>query len=581
MKNEFRRVQKMNASKVLLEMLKSYNVSHVFGLPGETTLNLYEQWHDYPDVIHVMARDERSAVFMADGYAKASYKPGVCEGPSVGATHMLPGVAEAYKASVPMVVFTSDIPLHLKKHNMLTEIDQTALFSGVTKETITVSDPSEIPHVIRRAFRLATGGKPGPVHIRLPMDILGGEIDNPQILAQEDFASYPGHRSTAQEDRIHSAVKLLALSSRPVIVCGQGVLWSQAWDEVQILAELFDAPVGTTISAKGSISENHHLSIGVIGARGGTSLSNGVVAGADLIMFIGCNTDSASTVKWTLPPFYSAAKVIHLDISEAEAGNNYPTDIFLIGDAKATLRKMINIAPSKSDPDNTTRLEALKKAKESYDNQISELSATDETPIHPLRFVKELTGAIPNEYVMVVDVGVSAIYTSSFFKVRRAGRSVLYNYAMGSLGYALPASIGAQFARPNSCIVTLMGDGSFGFTAGELETLSRLGGNNNVILFNNSSFGWIKAAATFSHGPEYAGFATGFSDVDYPRIAEGFGLRAYSVDGPGELGPTLREAFALDEPTFIGIRVMPEDELVPPVPSWIRRAGGLGLRYVG
>ncbi|MDP7443902.1 MAG: thiamine pyrophosphate-binding protein, partial [Candidatus Bathyarchaeota archaeon] len=150
----------MNASKVLLEMLKSYNVSHVFGLPGETTLNLYEQWHDYPDVIHVMARDERSAVFMADGYAKASYKPGVCEGPSVGATHMLPGVAEAYKASVPMVVFTSDIPLHLKKHNMLTEIDQTALFSGVTKETITVSDPSEIPHVIRRAFRLATGGKP-------------------------------------------------------------------------------------------------------------------------------------------------------------------------------------------------------------------------------------------------------------------------------------------------------------------------------------------------------------------------------------------------------------------------------------
>jgi acetolactate synthase-1/2/3 large subunit len=129
--------------------------------------------------------------------------------------------------------------------------------------------------------------------------------------------------------------------------------------------------------------------------------------------------------------------------------------------------------------------------------------------------------------------------------------------------------------------VTLVGDGSFGFTAGELETLNRLGGNNNVILFNNSSFGWIKAAATFSHGPEHATFATGFSDVDYPRIAEGFGLRAYSVEGPGELGPTLREAFALDEPTFIELKVMPEDELVPPVPSWIKRAGRLGLRFVG
>ncbi len=571
----------MNASKALLEMLKSYEVGHVFGLPGETTLNLYEQWHDYPEIVHVMARDERNAVFMADGYAKVSYKPGVCEGPSVGATHMLPGVAEAYKASVPMVVLTSDIPLHLEKRNMLTGIDQAALFGGVTKETITVTDPSEIPHVIRRAFRLATGGRPGPVHVRLPMDILGEEIDNPQIYAQMDFAVYPGHRSTAQEERIHAAVNLLTSSSRPVIVCGQGVLWSQAWDEVQTLAELYDAPVGTTISAKGSIPETHPLSIGVVGARGGTTLSNGVVAGADLILFIGSNTDSASTAKWTIPSLDTAAKIIHLDISEAEAGNNYPTDVILLGDAKATLRKMIDIAPGKSDPENASRIEAIKKAAESYDLQISELSATDETPVHPLRFVKELTGAIPDDYVMVVDVGVSAIYTSTFFKVRKAGRSVLYNYAMGSLGYALPTSIGVQFARPDSCIVTLMGDGSFGFTAGELETLHRLGGNNNVILFNNSSFGWIKAAATFSHGPEYASFATGFSDVDYTKIAEGFGLRAYSVEDPGELGPTLREAFALDEPTFIELKVMPEDELVPPVPSWIKRAGGLGLRYVG
>jgi acetolactate synthase-1/2/3 large subunit len=571
----------MNASKALLEMLKSYGVSHVFGLPGETTLNLYEQWHDYPEIVHVMARDERSAVFMADGYAKVSYRPGVCEGPSVGATHMLPGVAEAFKASVPMVVFTSDIPLHLEKRNMLTGIDQAALFGGVTKETITVTNPSEIPHVIRRAFRLATGGRPGPIHIRLPMDVLGEEIDDPQIYAQNDFTKYPGHRSTAQEERIKDAVNLLNSSSRPVIVCGQGVLWSQAWDEVQTLAELYDAPVGTTISAKGSIPETHPLSIGVIGARGGTTLSNGVIAGADLILFIGCNTDSAATDKWTIPPLNTTAKIIHLDISEVEAGNNYPTEVTLIGDAKATLRKMIDASPGKTSSDSASRLEAIRKAAETYNAQISKISATDETPIHPLRFIRELTEAIPDDHVMVVDVGVSAIYTSTFFKVRKAGRNVLYNYAMGSLGYALPTSIGAQFARPDSCIVTMVGDGSFGFTAGELETLNRLGGNNNVILFNNSSFGWIKAAATFSHGPEYASFATGFSDVDYPKIAEGFGLKAYSVEGPGELGSTLKEAFALDEPTFIELKVMPEDELVPPVPSWIRRAGGLGLRYVG
>jgi len=578
---EIRWEQKMNASKAILEMLKSYEVGHVFGLPGETTLNLYEQWHDYPEIVHVMARDERSAVFMADGYAKVSYKPGICEGPSVGATHMLPGVAEAYKASVPMVAFTSDIPLHLEKMNMLTGIDQTALFSGVTKESITVTDPSEIPHVIRRAFRLATGGRPGPVHIRLPMDILGEEIEDPRIYAQSDFAKYPGHRSTAQEERISDAIKLMSTSARPVIVCGQGVLWSQAWEEVQTLAELYDAPVGTTINAKGSIPETHPLSIGVIGARGGTTLSNGVIVGADLILFIGCNTDSAATDKWTIPSLDTTAKIIHLDISEVEAGNNYPTSVVLIGDAKATLKKLIEASPGKSSPESAARLEAIRKAAESYDSQIQGIAATDETPVHPLRFIRELTQAVPDDHVMVVDVGVSAIYTSTFFKTRRAGRSILYNYAMGSLGYALPTSIGAQFGRPDSCIVTLVGDGSFGFTAGELETLNRLGGNNNVILFNNSSFGWIKAAATFSHGPEYAGFATGFSDVDYPKVAEGFGLKAYCVEGPGELGPTLREAFALDEPTFIEMKVMPEDELVPPVPSWIKKAGGLGLRFVG
>ena len=571
----------MNASKAILEMLKSYDVSHVFGLPGETTLNLYEQWHNYPEIVHVMARDERSAVFMADGYAKVSYKPGICEGPSVGATHMLPGVAEAYKASVPMVAFTTDIPLHLEKMNMLTGIDQTALFSGVTKESITVTDPSEIPHVIRRAFRLATGGKPGPVHVRLPMDILGEDIDAPRIFSQSDFAMYPGHRSTAQDEKMRDTVRLLSESIRPVIICGQGVLWSQAWDEVQTLAELYDAPVGTTINAKGSISETHPLSIGVIGARGGTTLSNGVVASADLIMFIGCNTDSAATDKWTIPPLDTLSKIIHLDISEAEAGNNYPTSVVLIGDAKATLGKIIEVSPGNSSAESASRLEAIRKAAESYDDQIREISAIDETPVHPLRFIKELSQTVPDDYVMVVDVGVSAIYTSTFFKTRRAGRSILYNYAMGSLGYALPTSIGAQFGRPGSCIITLVGDGSFGFTAGELETLNRLGGNNNVILFNNSSFGWIKAAATFSHGPEYAGFATGFADVDYPKVAEGFGLKAYCVERPGDLGPTLKEAFALDEPTFIELKVMPENELVPPVPSWIKKAGGLGLRFVG
>lgn len=571
----------MNASRALLEMLKGYRVEHVFGLPGETTLGLYREWHGYPEIRHVLARDERSAVFMADAYAKLSFKPGVCEGPSVGAAHMLPGIAEAYKASVPMVAFTSDIPLHLEKRNMLTGVDQTSLFQGVTKETITVTEASEVPNVVRRAFRLATTGRPGPVHVRLPMDVQDVEIGEPRLYVQKDFAMYPGHRPAAQGEKILQAVRLLASAERPVIVCGQGALYSQAWDEVQTLAELCDTPVGTTISGKGSMPEVHPLSIGVVGARGGTAVSNRVVTEADVIFFVGCNTDSAATDKWTIPPTDTEAKIIHLDISEAEVGNSYPTEVELIGDAKATLSRMIEAAAVKTKSlEKLPRLEAIREEAAEYEAYVSELSSSDERPVHPVRFIRELSDAVPDDHVLVVDVGVSAIYTSTFYKVSRAGRSVLFNYAMGALGYAIPASVGARFARPDSCLVTLVGDGSFGFTAAELETVSRVGGNNNIILFNNGSYGWIKAAISFSQGYEYADFSTNFKEVDYPKIAEGFGLTAYRVEGPEQLGPTLKRVFSLDEPTFTELRVLPENELVPPVPAWARKAEVLGKRYV-
>jgi len=248
---------------VLLEMLKTYDVKYVFGLPGETTLRWYNSWHDFPDIKHVLARDERSAAFMADAYARLSFKPGVCEGPSVGSTHMIPGVAEAYKASVPMLIFTTDIPLYAEKKNMLTGLDQTSLYKAITKETMTITKAFEIPGVVRRAFRLMTSGRPGPVHIRIPMDILGEKVENPDIYAQMDFSTYPGHRPSAEASKIKQAVELLIEKERPILICGQGTLFSQAWDEVVELAEFLGIPVGTSMTGKGSIAETHPLSIGV------------------------------------------------------------------------------------------------------------------------------------------------------------------------------------------------------------------------------------------------------------------------------------------------------------------------------
>lgn len=576
----------MNTAKLLLQILKEYEVKHVFGLPGETTIPWYVEWQSFSEIAHVLARDERSAAYMADAYARVSFKPGICEGPSVGATHLVPGVAEAYKASVPMIVFTTDIPLHYEKRNMLTGIDQTLLFKGVTKETITVVKGSEISQILRRAFRLATTGRQGPVHVRLPSNILEEDIESPIIHVQKDFRNYPGHRPTAETGKIGEAMRLLSAAERPVIICGQGVLYSKAWEEIVELAELFGIPVGTTISGKGSIAETHSLSIGVIGSRGGTSFSNRIVREADLIFYIGCNTDSSGTANWTLPPLTSDTKIIHLDISEAEPGNNYNTNVVLIGDAKATLEKMMAITRVKmkgwkySDFNELPRIKKILKTAKEYNEYTKELEKSDEKPVHPLRFIRILSKEIPKDHILVADPGVGAIYTSAFYKVKKAGRSIIYNYALGALGYAIPATVGIHYARPKSCVVALTGDGSFGFAVGELETISRVGGNINIIVFNNGCYGWIKAELQLAYGSKHVDFATNFNQIDYQRIAEGFGLKTYIISEPKEVPIVLRRAFNLDEPTLIDFKVKPENELVPPVPSWAKKAQELGIRYV-
>ncbi|NHJ33099.1 MAG: thiamine pyrophosphate-binding protein [Asgard group archaeon] len=584
-------MREMHAGKILLEMLSAHDVRHIFGLPGETTLEWYVAWQDWKPtkqpIEHVLTRDERSSAYMADAYARVSFKPGIVEAPSVGATHLIPGVVEAFKASVPMLVFTSEVPLNTEHKNMLTAFDQTSLFKGITKATFTITKGSEIPHIIRRAFRLATSGKPGPIHIRLPMDILGEDVDESEIsndlYGQKEFFRYPGVRPTAEYNRLKEAIKLLSSAERPVIICGQGVLFSQAWEEVTELAELMGIPVGTTISGKGSISETHPLSIGVVGGRGGTRFSNKIVREADVIFYIGSNTDSANTMKWTLPAKDSKTKIIHCDISEAEPGNNYQTDVILIGDAKGTLKTMIDVISTKITQkkyQDLPRIKQIIKNAKKYNEYLNEFKQSDEKPVHPLRFIQELSKTLPDDHVITTDPGVSAIYPSAFYKVKRAGRSMIFNYAMGALGYAIPASVGAFYARPDSCIVALTGDGSYGFTVGELETISRIGGNINIILFNNGCFGWIKGELQISYGSKYVDFSTNFQAVDYQKIAEGFGLTAFTVRDPKDLSKILLEAFKLNAPTFIDLQVKPENELIPPVPAWVKRAEKTDLKYV-
>ncbi|QXJ29153.1 Thiamine pyrophosphate-requiring enzyme [Saccharolobus shibatae B12] len=547
----------MNGSRLLLSLLKDYDIEHIFGLPGESSISLYDQLKE-GEIRHIVTRDERNAVYMADAYAKLTYKPGVVEGPSVGSVYMLPGVAEAYKSSTPLIVITTDAPLYGEKENYLTALDQTSLFRPITKETITIYNIQELPHAIRRAFRLSTSGKPGPVHLRIPLDILEGELEgNVELKAQKEFSKYPAQRPLADKEMIKKAVNLILRSEIPVIICGQGVLYSMAWDAVIELAELLGIPVGTTITGKGCIPETHTLSIGVVGGRGGTSFSNSIVDKSDLIILVGSNTDSANTYNWTIPS--RGKTIIHIDISEAEVGNNYDS-INLIGDAKATLREIINEIKSN---------EKINKKNIVLDGNVFEqrLSEEKREVVNPLRFIKELWNLSPEDAVLIADPGVGAIYTAAFYKAKRAGRYFVFNYGVGGLGYSIPASVGANFARPNSLIFSLSGDGSFGFSAGELETIRRVNANVVIILFNNGSYGWIRAEMR-ARGKDIVG--TDFSSPDYVKIAEGYGLSAYKITNDEEISDTLKRAIK-NTPSLVEVIVEPEDKFVPPVMPWSKR----------
>lgn len=568
----------MKGGKVFLEMMRKYKVEYIFGLPGETSLPIYVEWFGYSeDIKHILVRDERSSAFMADGYARVSYKPGVLDAPSPGATHILPGIVESYKSSVPIIAFTTDIPLHVEKMNMLTGYDQSAIFKGITKETYTVTSITEIPFAIRRAFRLATTGKPGPVHVRLPYNILKSDGVVEDIYAQKDFIKYPGHRYIADTVKLKEALNDIANSENPVIVCGQGVLYSHAWEEVIKFAEFFGIPVGTTITGKGCISDSHPLSIGVVGSRGGTSFSNEVVKNADTIFFIGCNTDSAATDSWKIPSLYDGKRVIHLDISEAEVGNVYKTEVILIGDAKASLEIMNRMAEEKYPKTKFTeipRIKKLLKKAEYFREKLYEKIDSIKSEMHPFKIIKFLEENMSDNYIIVSDPGISAIYTSTFWNVEKPGRTFLFNYSIGALGYALPASIGAFLAKPDSLVLCLTGDGSFGFTAGEFETVKRINPNIKIILFNNGSFGWIRASIFLEYGPKY--FSTDFIDIEYSKIVENYKIQSYKATSFNEFKYFFNQMMKNEGPSFLEVIVEPEDIQIPPVPKWTEKARKIG-----
>ena len=561
---------RMNGAQALLRMLELHGVTHVFGLPGETTIGWYKEWRAHSDIEFVLTRDERTASYAAEAYAKITGRPAVLEAPSPGVTHCTPGITEAFLSSVPVIFFSSDIPINHDKRHGLTGVNQTALYESICKEAFVITHVEEIPFLLRRAFRVATSGRPAPVHIRVPINVFAEEADLADLYAEPEYRAYPAHRPVADHSKLRAALDTLLAAQKPVIVCGQGALISQATREVLALAERLQIPVGTTTPGKGTIPEDHSLALRVIGGRGGMEYSNAYVNAADVVFFIGSNTDSAATDHWKLygPP--GSTTFLHLDIAEAHIGNTFPVEIGMVGDARASLAYMLELLDADEPMPARTPIDLTDLKRSALDTVFNANIPMPDGTVSPVKLSQALDRLMPTDAIVTSEPGVSAIYPSALLTFRTAGRKYITNYSMGALGYSVPAALGACYASDGP-VISFTGDGSFAFVMGDMETLKRSGRNVTVILTRNDSYGWIRGEAVLLDDVD-APWSTDFGAVDYLKIAEGFGFETARITSDAEIEPTLAAALAHPGASFIEIRVPTQDKIVPFVPSWVRAA---------
>lgn len=567
----------MNGAQIILKMLELHGVKHVFGLPGETTIGWYKEWRDHSNIEFVMTRDERTASYAAEAYAKITGCPCVLEAPSPGVTHCTPGITEAYLSSVPIIFFSSDIPINQDKRHGLTGVDQTKLYDSITKESFVLTNAKEIPFLLRRAFRVATSGRPAPVHIRVPINIFCEEAEISDLYAEPEYSEYPAHRPVGDHSKIRAAIDTLLEAKKPVIVCGQGGLISKASKIILELAELLQIPVATTTPGKGTIPENHPLALRVIGARGGMEYSNRYVFDADVIFFVGSNTDSAATDHWKLYGDPKSKTFIHLDIAEAHVGNNFPVKIGMVGDARASLEYMVDLIKAEHPHLTRTPVDLNSIKKTALDKVFNSNFPMPDGTISPVKLSQVLDRILPTDAIVTSEPGVSAIYPSALLTIKNPGRRYITNYSMGALGYSVPAALGASYASDGP-IISFTGDGSFAFVIGDLETIKRSKKNVTIILTRNDTFGWIRGEAMLLDDVDEP-WSTDFGRVDYLKVAEGFGFKTARITTENEIEVVLSEAIQNPGANFIEIMVPSQDKIVPFVPSWVRAAKAKNLPY--
>ncbi|MEE9335300.1 MAG: thiamine pyrophosphate-binding protein [Granulosicoccaceae bacterium] len=557
----------ITGAEALVKLLQAHDVKHMFGLCGDTTLPFYDAMAQLDHgITHILTRDERHAAYMADGYARVTGKPGVCEGPSGGgATYILPGVVEANESSIPVLAITSDVSTTSRGRYPLTELDQVALFKPVTKWNASLDDATRLPAMVRAAFRAMTTGTPGAAHLALPFNTQKATLDPAEVWADQRHSIFPSMPMAADVADINAAADVLFKAKRAVAIVGGGPVIAGAQQPLLDLALHFNMPIATTVSGQGAIAETHPLALGVVGSNGSSPATRAVVDEADLVLFIGCRAGSVTTERWRSPTV--GTTVIHIDSDPNVIGANYQTEVAIVADARLALHALVDAVKSvrtQTDFDGVLRCANAWRSKL---EKFNALAASNDAPIRPERVIFELQKVLDNDAIIVADPGTPCPYFSAYYRWPEAGRQFITNRAHGALGYALAASMGTAIGRPDVKTVAVMGDGSFGFCCGEFETIVRYKLPITSIVFSNSTFGWIKAGQDSGFGKRY--YNVDFDRTDHAAVASAFGVKSWRVEDPRELNKVLREAIEHDGPTLVDIISQPLHEADAPVSEWV------------
>ena len=552
-------------AEVLADMLEAYGVTHVFMVPAVLRRTFVEM-ERRTNIARIHAHGEKAAAYMADGYARASGKPGVCMAQVIGALNLAAGLRDAWLAHAPVIAFTGGRDPKTKFRMVYQEVDDMPAFEPVTKLNATVDAVERFPDMVRQAFRVAVSGTPGPVHLQFRGN--EGQIDQEEgemePYCEEMFARVPPFRPAPEAESVRAALALLQAAERPVIVAGGGVRASGAAKELVALAERLSIPVVTSLNAKDVIPGAHPLSVGVVGSYSRES-ANRVVAQSDLVCFIGTTTGGMTTHFWAVPPIGVSA--IQIDINPESIGRNYPLKASVLGDAKIVLERLLEQADPHSGEKRKPWIQAVQKICGEWYAKYDEALKSDAVPVLPQRLVADLTRELPDDAIVVVDTGHAGMWMGGMFDVK-ANQS--YMRSAGHLGWAFPAGLGAKCACPDRPVVVFTGDAGLWYHIGELETAARWKINAVIVVNNNGGGNQSKRGFDRVYGGEQTEKGRElwtFQKVNFARIAEEMGAAGIRVERAEDFAPALHKALAMNRPVVIDVVTDIEAIAPPPVAS--------------